>query len=782
MEIFVFKKLKSYLYTLITLGFLCNSVLAQDLPNREMIILLETANEEHLGRTLNTSQGYGSNEDYRFEELLHPAGISAMTITLLIAMHQKTAPIIANKGLIKNLIDHQNLFSDFITLDMNSLYYKYGQFKKFQGRALDNFRANCRYVHNSMTEINQELNQLSQTTNNKEIYKILNKIVRDKRFNLQFAPLNIQQLIQNELAFNVLMIEMIAYLLCNCIDFKKDWEIKQVNEDIFLLIPTNYLQKLNINKHKAAKILEITNLFTELELELGLKIDHMKNVERSFFEKPIQPSKQELPFKTSLAQIFITHDDLKQTSSNKFLSKYVWALYMAGHGYPRCNRIELLPCLLKLKKFYKKKLKSPKFQSCLTYEKSRHNELTKDKKHLSFCKNHRQCIKQLNMIKKLNKEIKKAEDIVCSKNKKAHGIILSLTIEEFREVLKFFNNDIITACLYYTSCYAGGNHFIRPFIENDKPLILNFPIICGTPTENISIQEVPMINLPPYADRSILFEPLHIQDIDIPNKKLKFNTTLHFNRFFEALRNGAGTTKEQPILLPYSLHPYVDKFGNIRPEAIPNIPLIRFANSDHFEMIPGDRSSIIVDDTNSTKPITIDKHAALLFSEYIKGKVTLNKLSKCQEIPSLISMLPGFALHIFEEIDSFTLTLKEIVNSFLTFPELSASKIFWIKKLKCKKENTNQNIENFKDVIIMRNVFNSNTLAQCSNERRPIPLENCAYFSTYANKESKLIWKGPFIEDYNCKIVCCNESTHKEECLHWFPNITSFLNPILQNA
>jgi len=743
---------------------------------------------ESLDLTLN-----GTNE-YKFGKILQPRGIGAMTVTMLIALYQQAAPIIANKSLIKNVIDHQNLFADFVTLDRNSLYNKYSRYNRFKGyQTLDNFRTNYQYLSKSVGEINKMLSQVVKADGKTPIYQILHKIVTDKRFNLKCAPTGMQRLSQNNEAMNALILEMVNYTVCSWIDFEKDWQIKQVTEDIFLLIPNNYINTLNLkNKVYNIKTPPISPHFTQLELELGLKIDHLQNVNRTLFEQPIQQNLNDVTFVKSLEQIFITHDDIKKAGYNKPI-KHLWSLYMAGHGHPKYLQIEVLPQLHQLKDLFKKKLDAPKFKNCLSYEKNKQqtqlNGLGTIDNHVYQCEHHGSYKKYSDKIKQINKEIKRIEPITRSTDKAAHGIISSLSVDEFRDVLKFLNDSIDTTFLYYTSCYAGGPHLIRPYTQtahDNKPLLLNYTVISGTPAENMSLQEFPFINLPPYSNRgkSIVLAPsdIHTDDIDIPNKKLKLVTTLQFGQFFGALRKGIHNKKENLLLIPYSVHPHIDSTGKIEHERIANIPLVRFAHTDHFEPIPGDNSSVLLYSKNSSKPLVINKNATLIYTDYIPGKITLNKIGEYQHIPKLFSMIPGFAAHTFEEISSSTLSLKEVVNSFLTFPELGSSKIFWIKKLKCQNSGIyGLRTKIFNDVIIMRNVFNSNTLARCTQDGRPTILENCAYFSSNACNESKLTWNGPFLDDNNYRINICDQSNHKEECLNCFPKITSFLSPVLQS-
>lgn len=757
----MFKAPKFYLYQIFTFSLLFNLTLAQsNIPNREMIILLETTNAENINHTLQAPS------EYSFQKIMHPTGLTAMTMTLLIALYQKAAPIIANKSLIKNIVDHQNLFSHFLHLDLNSLYNLYGHYNRFKGpRVLENFKTNCLYITKSLSEINKKLTQISpkDLKNQDAIIKELEKIAQNPPFNFQSLPTHMKELNKDIDKIQGLQMEMIIYILSNRINFN-DWQIKQVNDDIFLFIPKDYIKNLKINTSKGQKP---SQAFTDLELELGLKVEHMRTIGRNFFEQPTYQFYQEIPFVKSLEQIFITNSELKKYKLTQ--NKNIWSMHMAGHGFSKCPQLEILPQLYELKKLFEKQLKAAQADIKVKNNRNAHATYTK----------------YLHKLNKLNNEIRRIESFIHSSNdKRDHGLIASLPINEFREILKFFNDEIEMAIFHYTSCFAGGSHLIAPYIEIDKngkekALTFKYPIICGCPAENTSLLEYPFMNLPPYQSSSnstTNCSPLDIKNINFKNKRLKLHTTLKFKKFFAAAKKGIQNNKEKLLLACHCLHPFTTNSYAIN-DFIANIPLVRMAHSDYFEPIQRDNSYTILNAQNSSRPITINKEATLIYSDYIQGKLTLNKSGEKQNIPHLISMIPGFALHTFENISSSTLNFNEVINSFLTFPELGSSKIFWIKKLECKNENQSKEI--FNDVIITRNVFNSDTLARCNG--RPTRLENCAYFSKNDHKTEKLSWDGPFISDNNFKVNPWNNNDHKKECLHNFPKLANLVNPVLQS-
>lgn len=598
----MFKKIISCLIVLaFHLHLLCNS-----LPNREMIILLETNDCETINKTLEAPN------IYRYCEIMHPVGVGSISVSLLVALYQQAGPIIANKSLIKNLIDHQNLFAACVNLDRKSLFEKYGKYNRFRGRlTLDNFRKNCQRTNYLTSEVNKMLSNLIKDGKN-NFDDILNQIIKNPKFQGDSYP-EIRDAMANTSHILSIKLEMEMLFLCSLIDFDKDWDIRQVNDDIFLLIPKNYIKNLGIN-HSNKSLLNENQRFTYLELELGLKIDHMKTIKRNFFEAPsIQSNKTAISIAKSLEQIFLTIDDIKTSHSKKIL-KYVWSIHMSGHGEPLEYELNVLPQLYELKKLYKSKLLSGKTSNT---EKNYSKHIQNQNRIRSYNQ------KYVNKIEKLDHEIEKIEARKKLNNKLDQAMINSLSISQFRDILKFFNSKIETVFLNYFSCFAAGPHLIEPYQENGKPLKLKYTVMTSTLAENEALQEIPFINVPPYftEEDDSIFHPLDISHIDVNRKKLCMTTPLKFDNFFKLLRKGVHNNAKNLILLPYSLHPHVDQFGKLIPRRIANIPLVRYANTDYFQPMPHDNSSVILDGKTSTRSINIDKTSSLIYSDYIPEKL-----------------------------------------------------------------------------------------------------------------------------------------------------------------
>lgn len=61
-------------------------------------------------------------------------------------------------------------------------------------------------------------------------------------------------------------------------------------------------------------------------------------------------------------------------------------------------------------------------------------------------------------------------------------LIADLTLQEFKDVLWFFQTQIKTHILHYSGCYSGGNH-IKLAFENEHQETYNFAIICDCLTD-----------------------------------------------------------------------------------------------------------------------------------------------------------------------------------------------------------------------------------------------------------------------------------------------------------
>lgn len=754
------------------------------IPTREIIILLDYQKQEEIKKTL-----YATISQESYIQPPNPRGIGAMTITFLIALYQKAAPILVQSTLIENILKHKQIVKDFLTKNLQILSEKYSQYTRFQNyNNLKQFKENCCYIQNRYQEFINELNKI-KTKDSKNIQKFLLKITSDKRFNIKYAPNGLQHL-DKHFTKKLMFFEMIIYTLCYLAPINKsDWIIKKVNNDLYLFLPKKYINEMGIKEEALSFKKSKKNTVNLLEQSIGLKVNHLKDID-SFVQEFSQnkKNKNSKTLSESLKKLFVLNTDKDENNEN-IKQKQIWSIYATGHGIPKAPINELLSQLNSLEKLYSKKISNKKYKKCL--EVKQKQDLYSYQYHLNSCKKHHIFQRSYLNLRKIKNEIKKLKSRINKINKLHEGTILSLTKEEFQKLLLFFNDKIKTAFLYYTSCYSGGSVAIEAYTKtNGKQLILNYHVASGTLAENMSLQEMPLFKLPPYnqikINKKIIIQGITSKDINLDDNTLKLQTTLQYEKFFKSLRQGLHLDPKNLPTVIFNLHPYTQTpNGKLKTQCIGNIPLIRFAGEDHFTVIPHDNSFVKIDKEfvkNCNKKIKLNPEtAALLYTEYIPTPISFSR-KKNKRVSPFISMIPGLAVHTFEQISAPRLSLTDVMKSFLFFPELSASKIFWIKKLKCSRKGKlanyvkakyNKPISELNDVIIMRNICNSDILhSKLSNQP---PVNTCAYVSLPGlNKSFKISWKGFEPNEYDVKDFYENE--HKKEVIAYKPDIKDLIS------
>jgi len=129
-----------------------------------------------------------------------------------------------------------------------------------------------------------------------------------------------------------------------------EWIVKKINNSLNLLIPINYLKTLKIDADKV-KIFDGTigiDVVSDIELQLGLKVNHMENIEYQLMNRftyhitqvsqflgysytlPQQPKLEFADYLIdSLDNIFCKRLDYQGRS----ISVPEWLIYLAGHGF-----------------------------------------------------------------------------------------------------------------------------------------------------------------------------------------------------------------------------------------------------------------------------------------------------------------------------------------------------------------------------------------------------------------------------------------------------------------
>jgi hypothetical protein len=108
---------------------------------------------------------------------------------------------------------------------------------------------------------------------------------------------------------------------------EEQWIIKKINNSLNLLIPQSYLKSFGINRDEVEKYFEFSSLTSDVELRLGLKVNHMKTIDIKDISRPNEAQFADY-FVDSLDTIFCTKSDYESAS----ISIPEWFIYINGHG------------------------------------------------------------------------------------------------------------------------------------------------------------------------------------------------------------------------------------------------------------------------------------------------------------------------------------------------------------------------------------------------------------------------------------------------------------------
>lgn len=114
----------------------------------------------------------------------------------------------------------------------------------------------------------------------------------------------------------------------------KQWIIKVINNSLLLLIPKSYCESLGIDNQAVKEYHKDMNTLSDIELQLGLKVNHMKTIEhtalrRSHLKEYFLPHYFADYFINSLDATFCTIFDYH---NRKEIALPEWIIYIVGHG------------------------------------------------------------------------------------------------------------------------------------------------------------------------------------------------------------------------------------------------------------------------------------------------------------------------------------------------------------------------------------------------------------------------------------------------------------------
>lgn len=388
--------------------------------------------------------------------------------------------------------------------------------------------------------------------------------------------------------------------------FINNWVIKQVNSELYLLIPNHYLTTKNIKKFSPEPD-NLTRQFllregnAELaELALGLRVNHMPTVAFAELREPTTAPQFANYFIAALRenQLFVTNHDYYLASqaasassrtSDNFPKIPAWSFYLAGHGLSNYSIAHLSPT-------------------------------------------------------------------------------------QFKEFLELFDNKINTKLLYYMSCYAAGTN--SELVYKDLTTGINktydFAIITQALTDTTT--SYPALKL--VIERGIL----------------KIESKIAYNNFFAQITTNKTNNidsaskpdyqKITEILSPNLIYSTSSNLNNTPQIKFPGIPWFSVLKNDTVVSI----GSILAKTRTTSLNIATfftqkNPLAILLYTPNIPFELLINTRTPTGDVPAIISMLPGDAMHHLKQISSQIYPTEQLLNSFLQLDGLKPQKIFLIDQV-----------------------------------------------------------------------------------------------------
>jgi hypothetical protein len=218
-------------------------------------------------------------------------------------------------------------------------------------------------------------------------------------------------------------------------------------------------------------------------------------------------------------------------------------------------------------------------------------------------------------------------------------LIADLTVPEFRNVLDFFQTQLNTHLLHYSSCYAGGNHIELAFEK-----VYNFAIICDCLTDCATFCK--WTNTLPSKQK----KNLTVDDLDyhlaVKSWGLNMRSPYNWDEFFKV-----AAQIDFSALFTFSLEKSEElprALAHITYPIIANISLLRPPGSNRFhplisqDMMKIDDQSVLFEDGKGKNVVKV----ILLESDSIDRDLILNNAESLR----IISIKPGKAQHYIRRL------------------------------------------------------------------------------------------------------------------------------------
>lgn len=633
----------------------------------------------------------------------------AMTLDLMSAIIDKVSPILVTKTLMFNFLGLKKIFHDFVSLDDKNLKLKYQKYELFKKINIENFQTKSKEALTTY-----EANKANIIINMEPDLGKKDPYI-DKAFAAYITPF-----------------------------FSKDWIVKELNQDFYLLIPRSYFDRYVLSYKGDVKVTN-NNLLKE-EFEAGFKFQHFNTVSSDFFNIPETFFSQmsyndpfynpQEKFLSTLKSLFIPVIEYKNAKEEKInlngkdKSKALsivkipqWNIFFGGHGSRSKANLAAIEENLIAKRQELEKLKQQILAEYINSEKKKYKD---PKKAVYIPKN--ECISYLNQLQESIYSLpptctdpkfeaaRKLATQISSDRVGSLGYLAGLRIPYFTQALLFFNDLQAMALICVFSCFAAGENLRVPYLQFGKDILLNYTVISLAITEETT---------------SALGNGNFIA-YKVNGKKYKL--TPAFEPFFDILLkrgrwvDDAKRKRSYTFIdaVPYAAGFYNRNTGDFEAPStgktyLNNLAWIRPAGASWFSFAAYRKKTFIIDRMMSEKVALEEKKSKLKKTKktlIIRNKelILLNisdinfplSIEKSNDnLPQILSIMPGSATHRFEEKVSVQGDFKEYLNSILrqdkktdlpsyAFPP---PKYFYFKNLEC---NWGKNKSIYNDVLVLK--------------------------------------------------------------------------------
>lgn len=281
----------------------------------------------------------------------------------------------------------------------------------------------------------------------------------------------------------------------------------------------------------------------------------------------------------------------------------------------------------------------------------------------------------------------------------ASGIVIAgIPLDQFKEILNFFDTKITTKLFVYDSCYASG--VTADIVYKDQKSAIyrsySYAIASGALTDaptSGKTDYVPLIDI-------------KYEDIDIAKKRIRPRSLYHYDKFMQEVTTE--TTLDFPKTLA-NLLPGAAKIEdkrdifNLPQLKLPGVPWFNIADTQNKVVSIG---AVLAFSRSADQPLDIMKffnrkmepEAILLYANIFPFPLII----PTKTMPSLVSMVPGDAVHKFNKV-SIRTSFAAFADSFKNLARSNINKLYWISELEFEAFYRKINMKNI--VVLIQQSF-----------------------------------------------------------------------------